>query len=102
MHNHSKAPWSVETKSITQFVHNYVRDAQGKCICVTTDLIDNNKAAIDARLIAAAPEMYQVLNDIENTLDSGTYRSVEELEAMLKQVSAVLSKVSHDLVVGES
>ena len=64
MNKHTPAPWMAHKWELENYKGVEVRDIQGNPICA----LANNNAEANAKLIAAAPELLEALNRVNNTL----------------------------------
>lgn len=84
MSKHTPGPWYVIKVRVNG--HRRIISEQGTPIAVVSDSL-----TADARLIAAAPEMYELLTKIRGHIDS-TCRECES-KAIVPEIDALLDKI---------
>ena len=89
---HTPGPWEYADDMTVQTAYTYYGDALGRChkhpICKISPILEHN-----GPLIAAAPEMFQALEHVEewitNNVDAGTTAGAEWT---LSMVTALIAK----------
>ena len=87
-------PWTVEGVGCVAVIHDYGEPTVVTVACCTVHT--QQRSRNDARLIAAAPEMYEVLRQIQSLRDrdeSGEGFSDDEGEDVIGIVDDLLAKI---------
>lgn len=97
---HTKAPWYVslpdtvrgQEPRIREFMHAVRDDKTGKEICVITrNSTPRDELQANAQIIAAAPEMLEALEELDNILKGAIHNNMLETvsPALLKAKNAI-------------
>ena len=97
MSNHTPGPWKIRRPVLSRIIATpdcYVVETPDDIVCVA-----NTKA--DARLIAAAPEMVELLDDVamELSIVSPILRPANgHVEALIERIDALLRRIEGEEV----
>ena len=94
--NISPTPWTNTINTEKPFEINSVWDARNGCILSG----GYSESLNDARLIAAAPDLYEALYDVVAYCESTHLVPSERFEKVLARVKAALAKASGESEVG--
>lgn len=93
---HTKGPWNSVQMGVNRFYYSIETYEEGKPIAETATIVKNENTEANARLIAAAPDLLQALEDAVGYLELETdlYGFNRHQEAIDK-AKAVLTKAKN-------
>ena len=99
MREHTPGPWQAEEASVRGITQEWFVRVDGDDIAIASDIRDRNgnHSEANARLIAAAPELLEALEDLAS-LAEAAMREVGEydIEAELADARAAIAKATGD------
>lgn len=103
MNKFSIAPWKTAHSHSHEYIR-YIRDAQGEHIAHVCDLADGiandyaDQALANARLMAAAPDLLEVISDLLDYAENATLENDEE-PPVFQAARAAIARATGDQTV---